>query len=154
MLLYLVQHGESKKEEEDTARGLTDKGIQDIRTIGGFAQKLTIAVGQIYHSGKTRAEQTAHAVAGFVTTEKGVTSADGLAPMDDPGIWVERLQKMNDDIMLVGHLPHLSKLAAALLCGDPGRGIVNFRNSGIVTLSKNEEGRWVVEWIIVPSIIP
>ena len=154
MLLYLIQHGEAKREEEDPARGLTDKGIRDIRTIGGFAQKLMIAVGQIYHSGKTRAEQTAHAVAGFVTAEKGATSADGLAPMDDPGIWVERLRTINEDTMLVGHLPHLDRLAGALVCPDPGKSILHFRNAGIVTLMRNEEGQWAVEWMIVPSIIP
>jgi len=37
MFLYLVQHAEAKKEEEDPARGLSEKGLQDIKKMAAYA---------------------------------------------------------------------------------------------------------------------
>ena len=37
------------------------------------------------------------------------------APNDDPMIWVGRLTEEHNDLMLVGHLPHLSPRLASLL---------------------------------------
>ena len=49
MLLYLVQHAEAKREEEDPARGLTDKGWKDIRRVAGYAGNLGFKIITIYH---------------------------------------------------------------------------------------------------------
>jgi phosphohistidine phosphatase len=59
MLLYLVQHGEAKKEEEDPQRGLTDKGRKDVQTIAASARKMNVQPDRIFHSAKLRAQQTA-----------------------------------------------------------------------------------------------
>jgi phosphohistidine phosphatase len=53
--------------------------------------------------------------------------------------------------MLVGHLPHLSRLASALLLGDPGREIVRFRMGAIVCLVR-AEGRWLLQWVLTPEL--
>jgi phosphohistidine phosphatase len=55
--------------------------------------------------------------------------------------------------MVVGHLPHLSRLAALLLTGDPAKEVVKFRYSGVLALTK-EQGRWSVAWYITPDILP
>ena len=36
MFLYLVQHADAKKEEEDPSRSLSEKGIQDIARIASL----------------------------------------------------------------------------------------------------------------------
>ena len=36
MRVYLVQHGESKSEEEDPQRRLTDKGIGEVQNVANF----------------------------------------------------------------------------------------------------------------------
>ena len=74
MLLYLVQHAEAKKEEEDRSRGLTDKGYRDIARSAVYAQKLGVRVSVIYHSGKKRAAQTAQVLADYLKPEKGATN--------------------------------------------------------------------------------
>lgn len=54
-------------------------------------------------------------------------------------------------LMLVGHLPHLSRLASLLLVGDPRRDLIPFRNGGIVYLVKAERG-WLLEWVLTPEL--
>jgi phosphohistidine phosphatase len=55
--------------------------------------------------------------------------------------------------VLVGHLPHLSRLASLLLVDDPGREIVAFRMGGIVCCGHGE-GRWRLKWMLTPELIP
>lgn len=153
MLLYLIQHAEAKREEEDPSRGLTDKGFQDIKNIASYAEKLNINIKQVFHSGKKRALQTAEVLAGHLKPAKAISETDGLAPMDDPQIWAERISKMEEDTMLVGHLPHLARLATLLLCGDKNRSVVDFKMGGIVCLKRDEDGKWSVEWMIIPEVI-
>ncbi len=152
MFLYLVQHGEARSEEEDPARGLTEKGMDDVWKAASLARKMGIRVPSIFHSGKTRALQTSRVLADFLQTTHEASQSDGLAPMDDPALWAGRLHVMTDDVMLVGHLPHLAKLAALLLCGNKEQIVVDFTMAGIVCLKRFDDGRWAVEWIAVPQM--
>lgn len=153
MLLYLVQHAEAKSKEEDPKRGLTEKGLQDIKKVASYLARLNIRVDRIFHSGKKRALQTAEVLAEHLKPEEGISEKDGLAPMDEPQIWFERLSKLEEDLMLVGHLPHLSKLASLILTGDAEKTVINFKNAGILCLKRSEEAHWSVEWMITPDIV-
>jgi phosphohistidine phosphatase len=153
MLLYLVQHAESLSREEDPTQSLSEKGIENIKKVAAYAAKLDINVSQIFHSDKLRAMQTAQILADFIKTEKGVSETGGLAPLDDPQIWIERLAEMKEEVMLVGHLPHLARLSALLLCGDKEKNIIDFKRGGIVCLKKFDDGKWSVEWMIIPEVI-
>jgi phosphohistidine phosphatase len=153
MFLYLVQHAEAKKKEEDPERGLSKKGMQDLSTVAQFASRLGIKTLQIYHSGKTRTLQTAQTLADKTETGKGISETDGLNPLDDPQIWFERISRMKEHIMLVGHLPHLSKLASLILCGDRGKNIIDFKMGGIVCLKRLEDDKWSINWILTPEVV-
>jgi phosphohistidine phosphatase len=153
MFLYLVQHGEAKREEDDPRRGLTDKGFKDVARTALHAQKLGLTVSAIHHSGKTRALQTAQVLADHLKPAKGVSPASDLAPMDDPAIWSRRLSETPEDVMLVGHLPYMAKLAGLLLCGDTEKMFVDFKMGGIVCLKRLDGGRWALEWMIVPEMV-
>ncbi len=151
MYLYLVQHGEAKREEEDPQRGLTEKGFQDVTKVCSYLKRIGIKASKVFHSGKLRAMQTARAIA--ETIEAKLVETDGLAPMDDPLIWVERIKGIDEDIFLVGHLPHLSRLASLLLSGDRERGVIDFKMAGVVCLKRFEGGNFSVEWMVIPEII-
>jgi phosphohistidine phosphatase len=153
MLLYLVQHAEAKREEDDPERGLTDKGFRDIARTAMIARDRGVRVNRVFHSGKKRAAQTAETVVTYLRPPGGDLQADGLAPMDDPYVWDERLVSLNEDIMLVGHLPHLARLASLLLCGDTDRNCVNFQMAGIVCMKRSGDGHWAIEWMIVPELM-
>ena len=153
MFLYLVQHAEAKREEEDPLSPLSRKGLADINKVASYVSKLDVNVVQIFHSGKLRAKQTAEVLLENLKPIKGLTETDGLNPLDDPRIWAERLKEVTDNIMLVGHLPHLGKLSAQILCGDKEKGIIDFKMGGIVCLKRFEDSHWSVEWMIIPEVI-
>jgi phosphohistidine phosphatase len=152
MKLYLVRHGEAKPAEVDPSRRLTSKGIQDATKVAEFLSKSHLTMNAIFHSGKTRAQETASVLASHITVQRGVFDTDGLLPNDDPSIWTARISRLTEDTMLVGHLPHLAKLASRLLCDDPKSPIINFPNVGVVCLARSYEG-WSVEWMVSPGIL-
>jgi len=154
MKLYLVQHGEAKRKEEDPSRPLTNKGIKDAEKVAKYISKLRIKIKKIFHSGKLRAKQTAEIYAKHLKPEEGVSETDGLNPLDEPKIWIEKIKTIDEDIMLTGHLPHLSKLASALITGDENKEIIKFRNAGIICLERDEQGKWIILWAIPPEMIP
>jgi phosphohistidine phosphatase len=154
MNLYLVQHADAYPKESDPEQSLSEVGLQNIRKTAYFAgEVLSIRVSTILHSGKTRAEQTAGILGKRLNPSKGIGVTDGLKPNDKPSIWAERLKEQTDDILLVGHLPHLKKLASLLLCGDSEREIIKFRNAGIVNLIRDDKNIWSIGWILYPEMV-
>lgn len=151
MLLYLVRHAEAKNEREDPERPLNEKGVAEIKKVASFAAKAGVKVSRILHSDKARARQTALVLAEHLRPANGVAPSDGLSPGDDPNIWARRLNGSDTDIMLVGHLPHLSRLASLILCADPDRDIISFENAAIVCLQKESAG-WSIRWMVIPSM--
>jgi phosphohistidine phosphatase len=147
----LVQHGEAKPETKDPQRPLTDRGHEEVRRVARYAAAVGVRVAEIRHSGKLRARQTAEILAEHLKPPKGVHVMEGLEPNADPGKTRADLEQAGDGVMLVGHLPHLARLASSLLVGDPGREIVRFRNGAIVCLVR-AEGGWLVRWILTPEL--
>jgi phosphohistidine phosphatase len=153
MKLYLVQHAAPMPKEEDPERPLSEAGWSDIRRIAHFATHyLAVDVVRILHSGKLRALQTAEVLCDALRPSGGCTAEAGLAPLDDPSIWVRRIPELDHNIMIVGHLPHLSRLAAELIDATTPREVVRFQQGGIVCLA-TEENEWRVEWMIGPAVL-
>ena len=150
MKLYLVQHGKAKTKDEDPERSLTDDGIKEVESVGNFLKKIGVKVEGIFHSGKRRAQQTAEIFGRFLNVQ--VEKADNLEPLADISIWAERVQKLEKDIMLVGHLPHLSRLANYLISGNQELDAISFRFGGVVCLERDGDGKWRLVWIIRPEI--
>jgi phosphohistidine phosphatase len=153
MFVYLVQHADAKKEEVDPSRPLSEKGLQDIKKVASYVSQLNIKVYKIFHSGKLRAKQTAEVLSENLKPTKGITEVGGLAPLDDAEIWEERLKGMTDDIILVGHLPHLNRLASLLLCGNADKNAVSFKMAGIVCIKRNDIGEWSLQSILTPETV-
>ena len=153
MRVYLVQHGKAKPPEEDPNRGLSDEGRKEVERVADFLSELRISVSLVQHSGKTRAEETAHLFAESIRCTSGPVHSDGMEPNDDPSVMVNFLRVYTDDVLLVGHLPHLERLTSLLLTGNPDRRPVGFRNGGIVCLQKDGGGVWSVLWVIVPELL-
>jgi len=151
MRVYLVQHGLAKDVSEDAERPLSDQGREDVTRCAGFLSLFEKPRPlKILHSGKLRAAQTADMFAeawGGIAVERTLD----LAPNDDPSVWSAHLASMHADVMLVGHLPHLQRLAGLLICGDPSRQAVHFRNGGVLCLERGDDG-WSVLWHINPTL--
>jgi len=153
MHAYLVQHGKAKSAEEDPNRGLSDDGREEVTRIAEFLEDLRITISLIHHSGKLRAEETAHILATSIRCTAGPCQTEGLDPSDDPAATANFLNVYTDDILIVGHLPHLERLTSLLLTGNQDRRPVQFRNSGVVCLEKEQSGRWSLVWAIVPDLL-
>lgn len=152
MKLYLVQHGEAKSKTEDPDRSLNEEGIRNAEKVAAWMAQTNEKVAEIRHSGKMRAEQTANIFAKHLSPSKGVTSASGLNPNDDILPIAEMLNKQQDPLMIVGHLPFLSLLAGYLATGDQHSEVVKFQNAGVVCLIR-EQGQWSIAWVVIPSLI-
>jgi len=156
MRIYLVQHGQAKPEEVDPERRLTDKGASDVGKVAAFIRPLQLRVDSIWHSGKARAAQTADILAASVAPSRRVLQRSGLAPNDTVEPIVKELVQATEDLMIVGHLPFLSRLASVLVVGDESKEIIAFQQGGIVCLGSEPAGqsRWRVEWMVVPDLLP
>jgi len=147
MIVYLVQHGKAKNEEEDSERPLSDEGRAEVEKVAARAAKLGLGC-QVMHSPKLRAKQTAEIFASHFKTD--ASEMEGLKPMDDPIIAKDFIESQDADVMLVGHLPHMNKLASLLVLEDGAVDLVAFRNGAIVCLERDE--KWRLKWILTPKL--
>jgi phosphohistidine phosphatase len=152
MNLYLVQHGESKPEEEDPERRLTDKGIGEAQKVAKFLSSLKLKVNVVWHSGKPRARQTAELLAEAIGASDRTKQHEGLAPKDKVLPTKKALEQTSGDLMIVGHLPFLGKLASLLVTGNEENEIVQFQFGSVVCLEQRD-GKWKVAWMIRPALL-
>ncbi len=147
MKIYLVQHGKAKSEEEDPERPLSDAGKKETEAVALNLKKV-IKPARIYHSPKFRAKQTAE----IFSSSLGIFAEEyeGIKPLDNPGILKEEVESREDNLMFIGHLPHMEKLTSLLITGNPDAGVVKFTNSAVVCLEKEEH--WRVIWIFPPEL--
>ena len=160
MRLYLVRHGEAVSEEADPARPLSSRGREQAGKVARFLKPLGISVGSVQHSGKLRAAQTAEILAGSIASAEGVRERPGLGPMEPVEPMADEIGEAEADLMIVGHLPFLGRLASRLILGDAGRDIVTFREATTVCLEGEPSagdlpGRgWRIAWTVTPEALP
>lgn len=153
MQLYVVRHGEAKREAEDPQRSLSEEGRSAVERVADFLASFQLSLDQIEHSGKLRARQTAEILAARLSPGKGIIETFGMAPNDDVGAMYSRLQGESKNLMLVGHLPYVSRLVTRLVELRTDRDVVHFQTGGMVRLDRLQ-GQWVLRWIIVPEMLP
>ena len=152
MALYLVQHALNRPKDEDPEKGISEQGRSDAQQISAVAAGYGVRVSRIFHSGVKRAEETADIFAGALCPPEGVAAAEGLAPLDDPSSFAGSLDA-ESDVMLVGHLPFMERLAGLLVTGNAATPVFRFQNAGIVCLDRHpDQGTWVVMWSLSPRI--
>jgi phosphohistidine phosphatase len=154
MQLYLVQHGAAKSEAEDPQRRLTADGAKTVELMAVYLAKLKLHIDRIEHSDKERARQTAEIMATHLHPADGTRQVAGLAPNDDVGPMRERLQNESKSLMIVGHLPHLSRLLSAQLGVQQDRTLVTFQMGGVVYLERDDNREWRLRWAVVPELLP
>ena len=152
MALYLVQHGKSLSKAEDPEKGLSVDGKQETERIAGVAKGYRVKVSRILHSGKKRARETAEILAAMLAPANQLDPCDGMNPLDDVHAFADRLE-LDQNIMLVGHLPFLERLIGLLVCGNPDQTVFKLQNSGIVCLDRvGQVKNPVIRWALMPSV--
>jgi len=152
MAIYLIQHGKCLPKDKDPEKGLSDQGIADATRIAEVAASYKVPVSRILHSGKKRARQTAEIFYNLLAPQNGLSIADGIKPLDDVAHFGNRLDS-SANMMVVGHLPFMEKLAAYLITGSPEKPVFKFQNAGIVCLDLYPgSDSWVIRWALMPNI--
>jgi len=152
MALFLVQHGQNLPRETDPQKGLSQEGRAEVLRIADVARNYGIAVARIEHSGKKRALQTAEIMAAALAPPEGVHPRKGINPLDDVVAAARGLTNA-DNLMLVGHLPFMERLAAYLITESVAPRVLKFQNGGIVCLEQNPDDRaWFIKWTLMPRI--
>ncbi len=151
MEIYLVRHGEAESELVDPTQPLREHGRVDVTRMARHAARIKVAVAEIRHSTQRRAKQTAEILAAHLGPPRGLRESDDLEPTHDPGRARDAIEAAAEPLMLVGHLPHLARLASLLLAGDPNTDIVRFRPGAMARLERAEHG-WVLAWLLTPEI--
>ena len=150
MDFYLVRHGEAASEAQERARPLTQGGRETVEQVARSASAKQIQVAAVFHSGILRAKQTADILASHLCPPAGAHTMSGLLPDDDPMIARAELEAAQQSIVLVGHLPHINRLAALLASGNADREVVNFTPATMVCFSY-EKSQWNIAWVLVPQ---
>ncbi|MCH7558218.1 MAG: phosphohistidine phosphatase SixA [Planctomycetes bacterium] len=153
MKLYLVQHAKAASKDADPQRPLTEEGRRDIQKVAAFIKPLNLSVDYLWHSGKKRAVQTSEFLAEVVKINETQIIHDGLGPNDDVTALKNELISARQDIIIVGHLPFLSKLASLLLTGCESSNTVAFKQAGIVCLDYSGDNQWQLDWLIIPELL-
>jgi phosphohistidine phosphatase len=153
MRSYLVQHGEAVPEEIDPARPLSERGRADVRQMATFLAQGGVRPDRVCHSGKLRAEQTAEILAQALAPGSPLEARAGLSPNDPTEGIAHALEAGDQDVMLVGHLPFMARLASRLVVGRDDAGVVAFQPGSVLCLENADERRWTIAWIVRPELL-
>lgn len=148
MRCVLVRHGTAAAGPNDRARPLTVTGRAEVLVTARALAAQGVAVAEIRHSGLARARETAEILGETLAPPYGVHAATGLGPEDDPDVAAAELDLATEPLMLVGHLPHLARLATALV-GGAGVERIAFAPATAVGLRRRADG-WELDLVLPP----
>ena len=151
MRIYLTQHGLALPKDVDPQRPLSDQGREDVRRLAEYLRDAGVRVEQIWHSGKTRAEQTAALLAEAILPDGRPEARPGLGPNDLVEPLAFSLGTWSSDLALVGHLPFLRHLACLLLDTEPDPATLAFEPGSMACLERDAAGKWALLWMLRPQ---
>lgn len=150
MNLYIVRHGKAAKGKKDRLRPLTRRGIRETKAAAGFLKRMGVQPGAIWHSERVRAIETAK-ILEALHPKAGLFEKIHMGPDDSVAPMMQMIEQASDDLMIVGHLPHLGKLIAKLLNAKKSDEILRFPPSTIVILT-DQEGKWSIDAVVPPVL--
>jgi phosphohistidine phosphatase len=153
MKLYLVQHGESLPKDVDPDRPLSEQGRHDVEKLAAFLAGGKVRVSHLYHSGKTRAQQTAELLSRAVNREGQGECRLGLAPNDPAEPLAAEVAEWSADALIVSHLPFVAKLTSRLVAGREDSNVAVFVPGTALCLERGEDGGWAGSWLVRPELL-
>ena len=160
MNIYILRHGIAVETGtpgfEDSNRPLIPKGRRRLRAAAAAMKKMKLSFDLILSSPFVRAKQTAEIAAEELKLKKRLQLSDALAPGDSMKTLVQQLNEWKpapEDVLLVGHEPHLSRLISLLVTGDENAA-VEMKKGGLCKLEVDflHVGRCArLAWLLTPS---
>lgn len=159
--IFIMRHGIAVKQGpppsgDDASRTLTPKGKKRIKQIAEGLQKLSYELDWIVTSPLVRASETAEIVAASYATRVPVDVCAALSPggsMEDLFSFLAR-HRNRRRILLVGHEPDLSALAAGLI-GAKAQAKLAFKKGGCCLIQGNSDPRsgGKLVWWLPPRLL-
>jgi len=149
--LYILQHGEAVAKEIDPERPLSEHGNRDIRILALHMQNMGVQLGNIFHSGKLRAEQSARLIAETLSPEILPVKTEGLNPNDDPAVIIGDIEQMNENILIASHMPFVSRLCSTLLTGTTEAEFASV--PGTLFCLEKAEDKWRLAYMLRPDFL-
>lgn len=118
--LYLMQHALAHSAAENPDRPLNPAGIDQAKATSRGIRRLGLSFDLIITSPRRRAHRTAALIAeGVRFPYSDILTTEAVLPDRSPQNLLDLLQGEPSDsrVLVVGHLPHLEKLASTLLQG-------------------------------------
>src|SRR5881392_4117975 len=150
MKLYLVRHGKARKGGKDRLRPLTRVGVEEMEAMAGLLRRMRVRVGAIWHSDRVRAIETAKILAKVVRGK--MIEREGMGPEDGIGPILRGISQAREDLIIVGHLPHLGRVVSRLVRGSASGEVVRFKTGGVTVLERQGNGRWLIDWALPPEV--
>lgn len=147
MLLYLVRHGQALPQEQHPQCPLSASGRAQIVALGQVLHEKAVQPHFIWHSSKARAQETAQILAQALNLETAVRERPHLSPMDPLEPMLQTLARLDEDLLLVGHLPYLANLATQLADTKPV-----FHTGTCLCLQRGDTPNWVEQWCLNPAL--
>ena len=148
MRLLLVHHADAVGPAVDPQRPLSSLGLEQADRLATRATAEHFAPAAIWHSGKLRARQTGEAFLRICNPFADFRMVRGLRPDDPTEIMRDALRGETQDLMVVGHMPHI-----AALLQDLQPHATQFPIHGMVLLEGSDD-QWVEKWRNEPDDLP
>jgi phosphohistidine phosphatase len=151
MKLYLMRHGEAAATDKNTEQELTSDGKKGIERLATHLQGKQLLLGQVYHSGKKRAQQTSEIIAGRIAPGLRTSFIENIKPGDAPSLLLAKLENWTEDCLVVSHLPFVPRLVSLMTKTDEHLETINYEPGTFICLEKNPRGDWELAWTTSPS---
>lgn len=149
MRLYLVQHGDAVAKDVDPERPLSDQGRQDVERLKEYLSTQHVQLAAILHSGKTRARETAEILEPLLRPNGHISERRGLAPNDPPEAFLRELD--DGDILVVSHMPFVSRCVSQALVGTPDRQLLEFLPGTVAGIERGDDASWRLFMFVRPA---
>ena len=153
MRLYVVQHGDAIPKNIDPDRPLSDQGRADIQRLLEFLADRNIRIGQIFHSGKSRARETAEILRPLLETSGEIHERQGLAPNDAPDDFLGQFDQIETNTLVASHLPFVARVISQALTGEPDRELIQFVPGSIAGIERCDENAWRLFLFVRPEFL-
>ena len=78
----------------------------------------------------------------------------GIGPDDDINPLRREAAGLKQNVMVIGHLPYLNRIAGALLAQDESMPVVVFHPASLVRLDRREDARWSIQLVLPIGLMP
>lgn len=158
MNLYILRHAiavaRGTKHFPNDDRPLTKEGIDKMKRAAECFPQLVKEIDIIYSSPLSRAKETAEIAAKSLKSEKKMKITDALLPGANESELFELLnrEKQGENIMIVGHEPHLSFLASSLIGVNDS--MIELKKGALCLITIGGEARkgsGTLKWLLQPK---